>query len=79
MKLCMSHYIHKSILDAKFEADSYFSFRDMTSQNFPRKKGMSHQIQLITPENGFNFKKMSSDVQNRSFRPKIDPPVNFSN
>ena len=45
----MCHYIHKSIADAKFEADSSFSFGDMTSQNFPRKKGTSHQIRLFTP------------------------------
>ena len=40
----MSHYIHKSIPRAKFEADSPSSFGDMTSQNFPQKKGTSHQI-----------------------------------
>ena len=45
----MSHYGHKSIHDTKFESDSSFSFGDMTSQNFPRKKGMSHEIQLFTP------------------------------
>ena len=45
----MNHYIHKSISDAKFQADSSFSFGDMTSQNFPRKKGTSHQIRLFTP------------------------------
>ena len=49
MKLCMSHYIHKSISDAEFEADSSSSFGDMTSQSFPRKKGTSHQIQLFIP------------------------------
>ena len=38
MKPCMSHYSHKSIPDGKFEADSSSSFRDMMSQNFPRKK-----------------------------------------
>ena len=46
----MSHYCHKSIPDARFESDSSSSFGDMTSQNFPRKKGMSHEIQLFTPE-----------------------------
>ena len=46
MKLFMSHYSHKSIPDAKFEADSSSSFGDMKSQNFPRKKGTSHQIRL---------------------------------
>ena len=70
----MGHYIYKSIPDAKFEVDSSFSFGDMTSQNFPQKKGTSHPIRLFTPENGFNFKKTSFYVQNRSSRPKIDPP-----
>ena len=49
MKLGMSHYSHKSIADANIEADSSFSFGDMTSQNFPRKKERSHQIWLFTP------------------------------
>ena len=34
----MSHYNHKSIPDAKFEAGSSPCFRDMTSQNFPREQ-----------------------------------------
>ena len=45
----MGHYIYKSIPDAKFEVDSSFSFGDMTSQNFPQKKGISHPIRLFTP------------------------------
>ena len=45
----MSHYGHKSISDAKFESDSFSSFGDMTSQNFPLKKGTSHEIRLFTP------------------------------
>ena len=45
----MSHYSHKSSPDATFEADSSSSFGDMTSQTFPRKKGMSHRIRLFTP------------------------------
>ena len=49
MKFGMSHYGHKSIPDAKFESDSSSSFGDMTSQNFPRKKGTSHKIRLFTP------------------------------
>ena len=44
----MSHYGHKSIADAKFEAGNSSSFGDMTSQNFPRKKGTSHQFWLFT-------------------------------
>ena len=45
----MSHYSHKSIPDANFESDSSSSFGDMTSQNFPQKKGRSHEIRLFTP------------------------------
>ena len=45
----MSHYGHKSIPDTKFESDSSSSFGDMTSQNFPLKKGTSHEIRLFTP------------------------------
>ena len=44
----MSHYDYKSISDAKFESGSSASFEDMTSQNFPQKKGTSHQILLFT-------------------------------
>ena len=73
----MSHYGHKSIPDAKFESDSSFSFGDMTSQNFPRKKGMSHEIRLFTPGKRVQLSKMSFYVQNRSSRPKIDPPCQF--
>ena len=77
----MGHYIHKSIPDAKCEADSSSTFGDMTSQNFPRKKGNESSNSAIYPrEMGLTFKKMSFYVQNRSSRPKIDPPhVNFSN
>ena len=39
----MSHYSHKSMLDAKFVFGNCFSFGDMTSQIFPLKKG-NHQI-----------------------------------
>ena len=45
----MDHYIYKSIPDAEFEVDSSFSCGDMTSQNFPLKKGTSHLMRLITP------------------------------
>ena len=74
----MSHYGHKSIPDAKFESDSSSSFGDMTSQNFPQKKGTSQEIRLFTPrKTGLTLKKMSFYVQNRSSRPKIDPPCQF--
>ena len=73
----MNHYGNINIPDAKFKSDSSSSFGDIMSQNFPRKKGTSHEIRLFTPENGFNFKTMSFYVQNRSFRPKIDPLCQF--
>ena len=61
MKLCMSHYSHKSMADAKFDSSRVSIFEDMTSQNFHLRRGMSHRIQIFTPppENGFNFIKMS--------------------
>ena len=34
--------------DAKFEFGSFSSFGDVTSQNFPLKKGTSHQFQIFT-------------------------------
>ena len=69
----MGHYIYKSILDAKFEVDSSFSFGDMTSQNFPQKKGTSHPIRLFPPENGFNFKKTSFMSRIVLLDPKLTP------
>ena len=41
-------YGHKSIPDARFESGNPSSFGDMTSQGFPRKKGISHKIQPFT-------------------------------
>ena len=49
MKLCMSHFSHKSMPDAKFESGSLSIFGDTMSQIFPLKKGMSHQIRISTP------------------------------
>ena len=49
LKFCMSHYSHKSMPDAKFESGSLFCLVDMTSQNFPLRKGTSHQVQIFTP------------------------------
>ena len=43
--------------DAKFEPGSFSSFGDMTSQNFPLKKGTSHQIQLFIPGKWVKLKK----------------------
>ena len=58
MKLCMSHYINKSIPHTKFEADSSFSFGDMSSQNFPWKKGTkSSNSAIYLRKTGLTFKK----------------------
>ena len=54
----MNHYGHKSIPDAKLESDNSASFGDMTSRNFPRKKGTSHEISSIYPlKTGLTLKK----------------------
>ena len=64
----MSHYIYKSIPDAKFEVDSSFSFGDMTSQSFsskegnessdstiyPRKTGLTLKNEFLCPESFFS-------------------------
>ena len=60
MKLCVSQDGHESMLDAKFESGSFCSFGDMTSQNFPLKRGTSHKIRIFIPGNGFNFDRVES-------------------
>ena len=69
----MDHYIYKSIPDAKFEVDSSFSFGDMTSQNFPQKKGTSH------PKKGLTLKKRVFMSRIVLLDPKLTPHVNFNN
>ena len=46
---------------------------------FLKRKERVIRFDYFPPENGFNFKKTSFYVQNRSSRPKIDPHVNFNN
>ena len=75
---CMSHYSHKSIPDAKFEADSSSSFGDMTPQNFFRKKGMSHQIRLFSPRKmGLTLKKWVFMSRIVLLDPELTPHVNL--
>ena len=74
----MGHYIYKSILDAKFEVDSSFSFGDRRHKIFLKRRERVIQFDYLPPENGFNFKKTSFYVQNRSSRPKIDPTMSIS-
>ena len=38
MELCMGHYSHKHMPDAKFEYGSFSIFGDTTSQNFSLEK-----------------------------------------
>ena len=59
--------------DARFESGSFSILGDMTSQNFPLKKGTSDGIQIFPCKIGLTL--MSFYVQNRSSRPKIDPHV----
>ena len=79
IKFCMIHYSYQSIPDAKFESCRFSIFGDTTSQNFPLKKGTSHQIRVLTPQKMEFTLKHEFFVQNRYLRPKIDPHVNFSN
>ena len=65
--------------DPKFESGSFSSFGAMMSQIFPLKRGTNHKIRIFAARNGFNFEKLNFYVQNRSFRPKVDSHVNFSN
>ena len=44
---------------------------------FLKRREQVIRFDYLPPENGFNFKKTSFYVQNRSSRPKIDPPCQF--
>ena len=71
MKFCMSHFSHTSMPHAKFESGSFSNFGNMTSQNFSPKKRTIHRIQVSYIPGKWG--KWGFMVQNRSFRPKIDP------
>ena len=47
----------------------------MTSQNFTPKRERVTEFGYLPPGNGFNFKIMRFNVQNRSLWPKIDSPM----
>ena len=53
IQLSIGYYGHTSIPYAKFESGSSSSFGEMTSQNFPLKKGTSHQVR----KTGLTLKK----------------------
>ena len=73
----MGHYIYKSIPTAKFEVDSFSSSGDMTSQNFPWKKGTSREISLFTPKTVLTFSKNVFQFQQVSSREKFSHFQNF--
>ena len=74
MKLCMSHYIHKSIPDAKFETDSSFNFGDNDVTKFPSKEGNKSSNSAIYPrKTGLTFKKMSFMSRIVLLDPKLTP------
>ena len=78
MKLCMSHYSHKTIPDAKFEAGGSSSFGDMTSQNFPLKKKRVIRLGYLPPENEFNFKRNELLCPESFFSTQNWPPMSIS-
>ena len=45
---------------------------------FLKRRERVIRFYYLPPENEFNFKKASFYVQNRSSRPKIDPPMSIS-
>ena len=67
MNFRMSNYSYKSMPDIKSGFGSFSSFGDMTSQNFPFKKGTSHRIRIFAPENGFNSKKSFSFISTQNW------------
>ena len=82
MKLRMSHYNHKIILDAKFDSGSSFSFLDMPSQNFPQKKGTSEASNSIIyppPRKTDSTQKKSVMSIIVLLDPKLTLYLNFSN
>ena len=80
MKLCLSHYSHESMPDAKFESGRFSIFGDIMSQNFSLDKGTSHRFRLLTHGKWVKLKKVSFYVKNRYPLPNIDlPHVDFSN
>ena len=81
MKLCMSHYGHENIPDAKLSPVALPVFEIYVTK-FPLEKGASHQIQLFTPwKMGLAFKKIVFMSRIIFLDPKLTPPpnVNFSN
>ena len=76
----MSHYSHKSILDAKFDADRSSSFGKITSQTFPQKKGNESSNSAIYPrKTGLTLKKLVLMSRIVLLDLKLTPIVNFSN
>ena len=56
MKLCLSHYSHTSMSDAKFECGICTIFWDMASQNFLWRRERVIEFGYLPLKNGFNLK-----------------------
>ena len=83
--LCSYHFIEiifdSIIHTTKNEFGNFFILggKDVTKLPLSRREQVV-QFGYLPPENEFNLKnKISFYVQNRSFRPKLVLPVNFSN
>ena len=77
MKLYVSHYIHKSIAHAKFEADSSSSFG---VTKFPSEEGnKSSNLAIYPRKTGLTFKKWVFMSRIVLLDSKLTPHVNFSN
>ena len=55
IKLCLSHYIHRSIPDEKFESVSFSIVGDMKSQNFILERKQVIEFRYLPQETEFNF------------------------
>ena len=65
--------------DAKFDSGRLSSSGDMTGKFSLSRREQVIRFGYLPQENGFNFKKKEFSCPESSFRPKIDPHVNFSN
>ena len=81
MKLCMSHYGHENIPDAKLSPVALLVFEIYVTK-FPSEKGnKSSNSAIYPPENGLRLKKLVFMSRIVFLDPKLTPPpnVNFSN
>ena len=76
----MGHYIYKSISDAKFEADSSFSFGEYDVTKFSSKEGNESSDSTIYPrKTGLTLKERVFMSRIVLLDPKLTSHVNFNN